>query len=179
MEADVHMPVVRQFSPIDEPEPIPIEMLLGAGALLQPPGNRDAGYVPERGGIPVPPADDPVDQSPPTETDRATAISQARDAGPSRLISTLDVSAGDMAADRENGSIAKGSGERIELAPQPPSRGGIHQMPMPPRDAPPAQEKQPAPANVDVPKPEKKARKFEVSLPEGEFLKMFPDARPD
>jgi hypothetical protein len=173
--ADAQEPVVRPFSPIDEPEPIPIETLLAAGA---PPENREAEYAPKHGGAGVPPSNSYVAQSPPAVPapageDQAAAISQARAAGPSKLISTLDVSAGDVAADRE-GSIAKGSGERIELAPQPPLRGGVHQAPMPSQDIPPAQ-----PNVDDAPKPEKKAKKLEVSLPEGEFLKMFPDARPD
>jgi hypothetical protein len=171
--AEAHEPVVRPFSPVGEPEPIPIETLLTAGA---PSENREAEYAPKHGGAGVPPSNSYVAQSPlavsaPAGEDQAVAISQARDAGPSKLVSTLDVSAGDVAAE---GSIAKGSGERIELAPQPPLRGGVHQAPMPPQDIPPAQ-----PNVDDAPKPEKKTKKFEVNLPEGEFLKMFPDARPD
>jgi hypothetical protein len=43
----------------------------------------------------------------------------------------------------------------------------------------PPEPEQPAPPVPPDPMPEKKAKKIEESLPEGEFLKMFPDARPD
>jgi hypothetical protein len=172
-------PALRRFQPIDEPEPISLETLLAVGAPPQP-----------SEGIGNSSADHHVSQAlpeirEPAESHQAALMSLSRETTPSSLMSTLNISAENLAVDPHEGGIVKGSGERIELAPKPPSRESGTQTPfaqpvqqMPANDNLPAQPST-EPAKVNAPKFGKGSRKADIFLPEGEFLKMFPDARPD
>ena len=118
----------------------------------------------------------------PAEPHQVVLMSQSREAAPSSLVSTLNISAENLAINPHDGGIIKGSDERIELAPKPPSRESDSQAPfeqqMPASDNSPSQPDAET-VKVNSPKPGKSSKRADVFLPEGEFLKMFPDARPD
>jgi hypothetical protein len=180
---DEQAPPPLKLPPIDEPEKIPLDASLAAEAPAQISQGSRMEYAskPVEAGIPpanhiasqdVPEIPEPADQY-----QIAPMMSQSRDAAQSSPVSTLDISAENLAVGPQGG-IVKGSAERIELAPKPPSREETSQTP--PAQQMPAQVSPPKPAaSVNAPKPEPVAKRAEIRLPEGEFLKMFPDARPD